>query len=131
METMETKKVETRVELKPPTKIVIHNIIPTNLESIIKMATGPMGTAPLFWANGVAFLLNALPLQSKALDLYIDGELHIADVIFTEMEEYNVFVEINRMIANVIDMSKSPIHSAISTILKTWLNANATNTNNR
>lgn len=126
---METTNTQTTIEIRPPKKIVIHNIIQMSLETMIKSVKTPAGNMPLMWANGFVFILNAIPLQSKAIDLYIEGELHFSDVIFCAYKEYEPIIKINEFEnTNIMDMSKSVVHNAIAQALAGVSNANATNT---
>lgn len=113
------------IELRVPRKIVIHNIAKISIEDLLKSVRTPAGTMPLMWVNGYAFIVNALPLQGKALDLYIGGksnsELHYTDILYCEMSKYSNIVQIsNDLITNVIDMSKSAIHSGLAEAIKQY-----------
>ena len=126
---METTQTQLNIEIRPPKKIVIHNIIQMDLETLIKSIRTPAGNMPLMWANGFVFVLNAIPLQSKAIDLYIEGEMHFSDVLFCVYAEYTPIVKSSEFeITNIMDMSKSIIHNAIAQALKGISNANVANT---
>ena len=129
METTQANQVILNIEIRPPKKIVIHNIIQMDLETLLKSVRTPAGNMPLMWANGVVFVLNAIPLQSKAIDLYIEGELHFSDILFCAYPEYTPMTNLNEFENTfIMDMSKSIIHNAIAQALKGMVNANATNT---
>ena len=107
------------IELRVPRKLVIHNIAKISVEDLLKSVRTPAGTMPLMWANGYAFIVNALPMQGKALELYIGGEsnseLHYTDILYCEMSKYSNVVQIsNDLVTNVIDMSKSAIHLGLA-----------------
>ena len=126
---METQPNTLNIEIRPPKKIVIHNIIQMDLESIIKSVRTPSGNMPLMWANGFVFVLNAIPLQSKAIDLYLEGEMHFSDVLFCVYKEYTQTININEFeITNIMDMSKSIVHNAIAQALQGVSNADVANT---
>jgi hypothetical protein len=95
----------------------------------MKSVKTPAGNMPLMWANGFVFILNAIPLQSKAIDLYIEGELHFSDVIFSPYAKYTPTIKVNEFDeTNVMDMSKSVVHNAIAQVLTGVLSADVTNT---
>ena len=122
------KRIETKIEIKPPSKIVIHNLIQMDLETLIKSLRTPAGNMPLMWANGFVFILNAIPLQSKAIDMYMDGEMHFSDVLFCAYADYNPMIKISEFEnTNIINMSNSIVHNLVSKALSGLLNANATN----
>ena len=119
----------TTIEIRPPKKIVIHNVIQMNLETIIKSVRTPAGNMPLMWANGFVFILSAIPLQSKALDLYVEGEMHFTDVIFCAYANYQPTIKINEFEdTNIMDMSNSVIHNVIAQAFIGLTNANAPDT---
>ncbi len=116
---METKKMT--LEIRMPTKIVIHNIAKLDLAGLIKVTRTPMGNMPLMWVKGYAFIINAMPLQGKAIDLYLEGELHYTDITFCEMPEYKEIVSLsNELTTNVFDMGKSAIHNAICEAIRQY-----------
>ena len=120
---METNKQEHKliVEIKIPQKIVIHNIVKLDLTGLMKSIRTPMGNMPLMWVDGYAFIINAMSLQGKAIDLYLTGELHYTDVLFCELPKYSEIVSLNNeMTTNVFDMSKSTIHNAIQKVVKQY-----------
>jgi hypothetical protein len=126
---METQPNTLNIEIRPPKKIVIHNIIQMDLETMIKSIRTPSGNMPLMWANGFVFVLNAIPLQSKAIDLYLEGEMHFSDVLFCVYKEYTQTININEFeITNIMDMSKSIVHNAIAQALQGVSNADVANT---
>ncbi len=109
------------IKIEVPKKIVIHNITKMDISGLLKSVRTPAGTMPLMWAKGYAFVVNALPLQGKALELYIEGELHYTDIIFSKMEDYKEVVEADiDLKANVFDMSKSAIHNAMADAIKQY-----------
>ena len=118
---METTTKKMTLEIRTPTKVVIHNIAKMELAGLIKSIRTPMGNMPLMWVKGYAFIINAMPLQGKAIDLYLEGELHYTDVMFCEMPEYKEIVSLsNELTTNVFDMSKSTIHNAICEAIKQY-----------
>ena len=126
---MEKTQTQLNIEIRPPKKIVIHNIIQMDLETLINSIRTPSGNMPLMWAGGFAFVLNSIPLQSKAIDLYIDGEIHFSDILFCVYPKYTPTAKISEFeLTNIMDMSKSIIHNAIGQALKGLSDANATNT---
>lgn len=124
---MKTKKQDNNIrksiqlEIRLPQKIVIHNISKLDLNGLMKSTRTPMGNMPLMWVGGYAFIINSMPLQGKAIDLYIEGELHYTDVIFCELPTYNEIVSLNSdMTTNMFNMSKSIIHNAIQKSIKQY-----------
>lgn len=108
-----------QIRISLPKELVIHNLLEMRLEDMLKSVRNPMGSMPLFWCDGFAFVLNAMPLQGKAIDEYISGIFHFTDVLYTQVAEYSPVVQISHeLVTNMIDMSKSPIHSAIAKILR-------------
>ncbi len=118
---MKTNKQDLIVEILPPKKIVIHNIAKLSLDGLMKSTRTPMGNMPLMWVDGYAFIINAMPLQGKAIDLYLIGELHYTDVIFCEFPKYSEIVSLNsEMTTNMFNMSKSVIHNSIQKAIKQY-----------
>ena len=132
-------QTELEIELRVPRKIVIHNIAKISIEDLLKSVRTPAGTMPLMWVNGYAFIVNVLPLQGKALELYIgsesNSELHYTDILYCDMSKYSNTVQIsNDLITNVIDMSKSAIHLGLTEAIRQYdkaikgnINANVAN----
>ena len=118
---MEKQEQNLTLEVRFPQKIVIHNISKLDLNGLMKSTRTPMGNMPLMWVDGYAFIINAMPLQGKAIDLYLIGEIHYTDVIFCELPKYSEIVSLNsEMTTNMFNMSKSVIHNAIQKAIKNY-----------
>ena len=115
------KEQKVEIKIQPPSRIVIHNISKMELIGLMKSIRTPMGNMPLMWVDGYAFIINAMPLQGKAIDLYLIGELHYTDVIFCEFPKYSEIVSLNsEMTTNMFNMSKSVIHNSIQKAIKQY-----------
>ena len=108
------KEQKVKIKIQPPSRIVIHNISKMELIGLMKSIRTPMGNMPLMWVDGYAFIINAMPLQGRAISLYMIGELHYTDVLYCIFPKFTEVVSLNNeMTTNMFNMSNSIIHRAI------------------
>lgn len=111
-----------KINFSPITELVVHDIIKTDIDEILRRSMTPNGSMPLFWCDGILLSFTSLPPTKDVIRDYLQGKIHWAEVRFTELRNYQPMVELHEeqyMKARVIDTSDNDVHQSFVKWVKT------------
>ena len=92
-------KEKVQITYTPVKRLIVHEVQHLSKEHLLfsmghGVEAGNIGRG-LNWVDGVAFAYGVLPLEdSRIIDQYLRGTIHISSLVFTEWPEFEPFVEI-------------------------------------
>ena len=106
----------------PIKTLVLHDVIETDRDEILRRAMTPSGSMPLFWCNGVLISFTSMPPTKEVIKDYLEGgKIHWMEVRYTEMKTYQSVLELHEeqfLKSRVIDTSDNEVHTSFVKWLK-------------
>ncbi len=118
-----------KITMQPTTEVVIHDIINTGVNDLLRERVTPAGNLPLYWCNGILFSFSSMPMTEDVARDYMHGKLHWIEVHFSTLNDYQPILTLDdeeykaTMKVRVIDTSKSELHRDLTA----WLKSNLSN----
>lgn len=112
------------VEYQPWKKIVIHEAIKYNLDSLVRiqsLGVEPGGLAqPLLWAKGTVLSKSVMPETEDIVKEKLEGGVHWPSVIWAPMPEFKevIIIKETNVKVPIIDVSTHPIYKAVAKWLR-------------
>ncbi len=115
-----------KISYAPIQELVVHEVIETPMDDLLRERIMPAGTMPLYWCDGVLFSFTSVPMSRKTIEDYLAGRIHWMEVHYCSMEGYKPVLELSdehyssqsTMKIMVIDTSKSSLHGEFIRWLK-------------
>ncbi|MGC8687869.1 MAG: hypothetical protein ACP5RQ_00500 [Candidatus Micrarchaeia archaeon] len=108
------------INFSPINEIVLHEVISTDKDELIKSRVTPAGNFPLYWCNGILFAFSSLPWTDEIVSDFLKGRAHWAEIRFTKLDKYQPLLELNEetykttIKISVINTSGSSTHQAVT-----------------
>ncbi len=98
---------------EPISELVVHDVVKSNIDDIIRRTVTPAGAMPLYWCEGMLLSFVSLPPTRDVIKDYMAGRLHWAEVRYAVMETYKETLELHEeqfIKTRVIDTSDNSVH---------------------
>lgn len=112
------------VDYQPWKKIVIHEVIKYNLDSLVKLQSlgvEPGGLAqPLLWAEGIALSKSTMRETEDVVKEKLEGVVHWPSVMWAPMPEFKevIIIRETNVKVPIIDVNAHPIYKTVAKWLK-------------
>jgi hypothetical protein len=112
------------IAFDPWKKVVIHELVEFKLQDFLRQIEPQVyssaGSIPvLFWCNGVLYFATPMPESELSAEQMMEGVIHFSNVTFALMPRYQPQLREGRVTVNVMDVSASSVHQALTNWMKT------------
>jgi hypothetical protein len=112
------------ISYEPWKKAIIHELVQFSLQDFLRQIEPQVyssaGSIPvLLWCNGVLYVATPIPESEISVEQMVEGTIHFSNVTFALMSKYQPQLREGPVTINVIDVSASSVHQALSNWMKT------------